>query len=160
MDYFQGVVTEFLRADRATFVNTEYLLQLDQGEQHLKGRHWFCDAVAVNHKAKRVDLCEITYSTTLQSLMERLQAWSTHWEAVVAAIHRDSHLQGNWEVRPHIFLPQVRLDTLNRKLSAIKHPAEGKAPMPKPEVTFLEDVAPWKYRSWNGKAYATAPSDA
>ena len=160
MDYFQGVVTEFLRADRATFVNTEYLLQLDDDDQHLKGRHWFCDAVAVNHRAKRVDLCEITYSTSLHSLIERLQAWSNHWEEVVTAIHRDSHLQGVWEVRPHIFLPQVRVDTLHRKLSAAKLPAEGKFAMPSPEITFLENIAPWKYRSWNGKAYAAGPSDA
>ena len=155
MDYFQGVVTEFLRADRATFVNTEYLLQLDAGEVHAKGRHWFCDAVAVNHRDKRVDLCEITYSSTLQSLVDRLQAWSSNWELIVAALHRDSHLQGTWHVRPHLFVPLTRMDTLKRKLGFIRKATESKLLMPVPEVTLLEDVAPWKYRSWNGKRYAS-----
>lgn len=48
MDYFQGVVTEFLRANRSTFVNTEYLIQLDEVKTPLKARHWYCDALAVN----------------------------------------------------------------------------------------------------------------
>jgi hypothetical protein len=26
--------------------------------------------------------------------------------------------------------------------------------MPAPQVTYLEDIAPWLYRSWNGIAYA------
>lgn len=45
MDYFQGVVTEYLVADRATYVNTEPLIQLDANELK-KGRHWYCDAAA------------------------------------------------------------------------------------------------------------------
>jgi hypothetical protein len=42
MDYFQGVVTEYLRADRTIFVNTECLIQLDGGDPPGKGRHWYC----------------------------------------------------------------------------------------------------------------------
>jgi hypothetical protein len=39
MDYFQGVVTEFLRADRAMFVNSECLLQLDpRGRRSYQGK--------------------------------------------------------------------------------------------------------------------------
>jgi hypothetical protein len=62
MDYFQGVVTEFLRADRAMFVNTEYLIQLDPGTSLGKGRHWYCDALTINFKDSTVYLCEVTYS--------------------------------------------------------------------------------------------------
>jgi hypothetical protein len=39
MDYFQGVVTEYLRANRATFVNTERLVQFQLGDAPAKGRH-------------------------------------------------------------------------------------------------------------------------
>jgi len=56
MDYFQGVVTEYLRANRATFVNTECLIQLEAGDTPAKGQHWYCDAVAVNFKEKTVGL--------------------------------------------------------------------------------------------------------
>jgi hypothetical protein len=62
MDYFQGVVTEFLRADRAMFVNTEYLIQLEPGSSLAKGRHWYCDALAINFKESTVHLCEVSYS--------------------------------------------------------------------------------------------------
>lgn len=44
MDYFQGVVTEYLVADKAVYVNTELLIQLDKG-QFTKERHWYCDAI-------------------------------------------------------------------------------------------------------------------
>ena len=49
MDYYQGVVTEYLRANRATFVNTECCIQLNPGPHpDNSGPHWYCDAVAVN----------------------------------------------------------------------------------------------------------------
>ena len=54
MDYFQGVVTEYLRADRAMFVNTEYLIQLEPGNAPAKNKHWYCDAVAVNMRDNEV----------------------------------------------------------------------------------------------------------
>ena len=54
MDYFQGVVTDYLRANRSVFVNTECLIQLDEGNKQLKCRHWFCDAMAVNSLRRRL----------------------------------------------------------------------------------------------------------
>ena len=32
MDYFEGVVTDYLRADHMMFVKPEFLIQLDSGE--------------------------------------------------------------------------------------------------------------------------------
>ena len=90
MDYFQGVVTEYLRANRAVFVNTECLIQLDEGDKQFKDRHWYCDAMAVNFKDKAIYLCEITYSGTMQSLVGRLQAWQSNWAELTAAVIRDS----------------------------------------------------------------------
>lgn len=39
MDCHQGVVTDYLRADRAIFVNTECCIQLDDGHNPKGGRH-------------------------------------------------------------------------------------------------------------------------
>ena len=86
MDYFQGVVTDYLRANRSVFVNTECLIQLDEGNKQLKDRHWFCDAMAVNFKESTVYLCEITYSATMQSLVSRLHAWRMHWTELQLAV--------------------------------------------------------------------------
>ncbi len=41
MDYFQGVVTEYLRAKRSVFVNTEFMISLDEGDKPKKDRHWY-----------------------------------------------------------------------------------------------------------------------
>jgi hypothetical protein len=63
VDYFQGVVTEYLRADRAVFVNTECCIQLNPLDNPDKsGPHWYCDAVAVNFRDSKVFLCEVSYS--------------------------------------------------------------------------------------------------
>ena len=54
------------------FVNTECLIQLAPGVTPSKGTSWFCDAVAVSVRNNTVYLCEVTYSTTLYALLERL----------------------------------------------------------------------------------------
>ncbi len=153
MDYFQGVVTEYLRANRATFVNTEFMLQLDEGEVYHKGRHWYVDVVAVNHQESTVELCEISYSKSLQAMLARLAAWRTHWPGVVHALMRDSGLKGDWVVRPRVFIPSARLELLNEKLAAVPVTAGPEPRMPAPRITPLEEILPWKYRSWNGKHY-------
>ena len=86
MGYFQEVVTEYLRADRAVFVNTECLIRLHPNDISTKGAHWYCDAVAVNFREKSVHLCEVSYSTTLHALGARLQTWAKNWPALCAAL--------------------------------------------------------------------------
>lgn len=154
MDYFQGVVTEFLRAKRTQFVNTEYMINLDVDGTYKKGRHWYCDAVAINFADSNVHLCEVTYSKTFQSLVNRLQAWCNHWPEVVVSIRRDSALTGQWKIVPRLFVSEELKDQLAKKLSALQWPADCVDPMPDPIITTLEEVLPWRYRSWNGKPFA------
>lgn len=149
MDYFQGVVTEYLRADRAMFVNTECLIQLEVAEAPAKGRHWFCDAVAVNFRESTVYLCEVTYSATLHSLLARLQAWDSHWDLLWQAIVRDCGIPMAWAVRPWVFIPEARHPILDRKLGPILDAARDGTRMPRPKITYLESVTPWKYRTWD-----------
>jgi len=156
MDYFQGVVTEFLRAKRSQFVNSEYMINLDEDGTYLKGRHWYCDAVAIDFAEHMVHLCEVTYSKTLQAVVARLQAWSNEWPAVVAAIHRDSALTGQWVVTPRVFIPHELEPLLQSKLAHVSRPTSASPAMPEPIVTVLENVLPWRYRSWNGKAFVTS----
>ena len=47
MDYFQGVVLEYLRADRACFVNPEFWIRGNEISPHEKP-HWFVDLVALH----------------------------------------------------------------------------------------------------------------
>jgi len=151
MDYFQDVVIEFLRSRRSQFVNAEYLINLDLDGTYLKGRHWYCDAVAIDFETSTVYLCEITYSKTLYSITNRLRAWQKHWPAVVEAIHRDSSLRGQWLVVPRIFVPETLKSLLESKISVVIGNSE--ASMPHPLITPFEQVLPWKYRSWNGEAF-------
>lgn len=147
MDYYQGVVTEYLRTDRSTFVNTECLIVLESGKTTSKGASWYCDVIAVNFRDKSIYLCEVTYSKTLQSLLARLRAWSANWQGVCAAIRRDSSVPDGWGIQPWLFMPQDRYELYRKKLALFTNlGVDGN--MPKPKVTFLESVAPWKY-DWN-----------
>ena len=150
MDYFQGVVTEFLRANRSTFVNTEYLIQLDEGTPQ-KGRHWYCDALAVNFEHSTVYLCEITYSKTMSALLGRLQAWAAHWESVCSSITQASHLTGAWRFQPWVFVPEDSQALLLRKLEVGQSTGLEPSSIPAPRITTLESVAPWNYCTWDRK---------
>lgn len=119
MDYFQGVVTEYLRAKRTQFVNTEYMINLDPDGIYQKDRHWYCDAIAIDFADSTVHLCEVPYSKTLQSLLNRLQAWCNHWPGVVAAIRRDSALKGEWQVVPRLFVPDKQKGDLTKRVSGL-----------------------------------------
>jgi hypothetical protein len=150
MDFYQGIVTDYLRADRAMFVNTECCIQLNQGDNpDTSGPHWYCDAVAINLRDKAVFLCEITYSVTLADLANRLGAWNEHWGALCQTLVRDLHVCSDWPVRPWVFIPEERLPLFERKLSRLFREEHGTDGMARPKVTSLESVAPWKYRSWN-----------
>jgi hypothetical protein len=153
MDYFQGVVTDYLRAKRSRFVNTEYMINLDVDGIYGKDRHWYCDAVAIDFADSTIHLCEITYAKTLHSVSKRLQFWCNHWSQVVAALYRDSSLKGDWEVSPRVFIPSTLKKQLTDRVSALRWPEPCERRMPTPIVTTLEEVLPWKYRSWNGEPF-------
>ncbi len=150
MDYFQGVVTEFLRADRTVLVNTECLIQLDAADVPGKGRHWYCDAVAVNFREGKVYLCEVTYSASLQSLSARLQAWVNHWPAVCEALVRDCGVPREWPKEPWVFIPKALGGTFNKRMAAITN-ATSVPWMATPKITYLEEVTPWRYCTWSRK---------
>ncbi len=129
MDYFQGVVTEFLRADRAVFVNTECLIQLEPGNAPRRDRHWYCDAVAVNMQRQSVYLCEVSYSRTLHALLRRLQSWRANWTEIRPAVpvsisrSRVPRTSSNpWSPAPPIRCPA------NRARSSASWPSEDPRP--------------------------------
>ena len=130
------------------------MINLDPDGTYLKGRHWYCDAVAIDFAESTVHLCEITYSKTLHAVGVRLQAWANNWPDVIAAIRRDSSLDDKWLVAPRVFLPQSLKPIMDQKLRVLTHPQGVTLPMPQPIITALEDVVPWKYRSWNGETFA------
>ncbi|HEX4038636.1 MAG TPA: hypothetical protein VHX37_11310 [Acidobacteriaceae bacterium] len=153
MDYYQGVVVDYLRADRAVFVNTECCIQLERGANpDTSGPHWYCDAVAIdlrgapNDGKPTVFLCEISYAEKLAALLDRLKQWSEHWDKVQEALKRDCNVPGEWPVRPWLFVPQGSIARLVGKLELMKGP-NGLAVF-NPRITPLECVQPWNYHSW------------
>jgi len=160
--YFQEIVTEYLRADRTTFVNTECLIQLNPGDVVSKGTHWYCDAVAVNFRESVVYLCEVTYSTSLTALIGRLRTWGSNWIPLCEALARDCQVPASLTVRPWVFIPQSHHSHFQKKLSSIAGIGVGSGTMPTPRVTYLESVVPWNYPSWDRKVtdLANAPSES
>ena len=139
MDYYQGVVAEYLDANRAVFLNTECFIQLDPGSDTPKGTTWYCDIVAVNLRESKVYLCEVTFSRDLSGLLKRLKTWDENWPRVCAALQRDCSIPADWPIQPWVFIPAERWQILQSK-----HQSDN---MPVPRVTYLESVVPWTYSS-------------
>jgi hypothetical protein len=158
MDYYQGVVLDYLRADRTVFVNPECCIQLNENPNPDKsGAHWYCDAVAVDFRAKAVYLCEISYATKLSAMIDRLKQWNANWLDLQKALVRDCKVPHDWPVRPWLFVPELCIPTLVAKLKAIVG-NDGLAVF-QPRITSLESVQPWQYCSWNHQDKDTKKSD-
>ncbi|MGA7524255.1 MAG: hypothetical protein WBW84_17525 [Acidobacteriaceae bacterium] len=148
MDYYQGVVMDYLRTDRAVFVNPECCIQISDGpEPEHGGTHWFCDAVAVDLRNEKVFLCEISFAKGLGKLIQRLRGWGKDWDAVKKSLVRDCHVQGHWQLRPWLFVPEKEVASLVQKLNAIKG-SDGLSAF-EPRITPLECVQPWRNPDFN-----------
>jgi hypothetical protein len=155
MDYYEGVVTNYLRADRAVFVNTECCIQLNPADNpDTSGPHWYCDAVAVDFRAKGIFLCEISYGKQLSALTKRMKQRHENWASLCQALARESFIPSDWPVRPWFFVPEAVLELLLRRLGQI---GAGQSLGYCPRITPLEMVQPWQYRSWNRTGEKTKP---
>ncbi len=141
MDYFQGVVEKYLRADRAMFVNPEHLVQLVHGQKMpTKGTSWIIDLLAVNFREHKVYLCEVTYSKSQAALLKRLSELSQNWTDVCKALRRDAHIPLEWPILTWAFVPETFLPKFIPKL---------KAAQLSPKITTLEMTLPWRHCTWN-----------
>lgn len=150
MDYYEGIVLEYLRADRSIFLNPQCCIQLNESSNpDMSGPHWYCDAVAADFRAKTVFLCEVTFSRPPAALIKRLKAWRQHWPMICGALARDCSLPEIWPVRPWIFIPEELVEAAVFKIRAICVEEQETSAMPLPRITTLEMVQPWRYRSWD-----------
>jgi hypothetical protein len=93
MDYYERVVIDYLRADRAVFVNTEFCIQVNPAKNpDTSGPHWYCDVVVLDFRSQTIFLCEISYAANLSGLVKRLKGWHEHWDKVRKAVWRDGLL--------------------------------------------------------------------
>jgi hypothetical protein len=81
-----GGRSDYLRADRALFVNTECCIQISPGHNPDKDTHWYCDAVVADFRSETVFLCEISYSVQLTALIKRLKSWHDNWDGIRNAL--------------------------------------------------------------------------
>ena len=120
MDYYQGVVQEYLTADRRIFISPEYLIDLDEGRGSQKGRSWFVDILAIDFSDSTVTLCEVTLSKTPSALLTRLRGWSNAWLEVQHCSASTSRLPTGMTFAVRVFTPghDGRVDKLRRRLEA------------------------------------------
>lgn len=155
MDYFEGVVLNYIRSDRSVFVNSECCIQLNEASNPDKsGPHWYCDAVCVDFRNKNILLCEISFSSSLSTLVSKLKDWNIYWDRLAFSLERDSNLPKGWPVRPWIFVPEIRIPLL---LKRIKEFSENGTLNYTPLITPLELTQPWRFRSWNRLGEETKP---
>lgn len=142
MDYFQGVVSEYLRANRQTFVNPELYLPLaGQPKTAAKGSSWFVDIVAIDIAKRTAFLCEVSYSKGLSALLRKMREWAATWPKLVEGLRRVSDIPEDWAVRPWLFIPEERVSKF------VKY--APRLPVP-PLITTLEMTLPWRY-PWDRK---------
>ncbi len=151
MNYYENVVIDYLRADRAVFVNTEYCIQINEKKNpDRSGPHWYCDAVVINFRSKEIFLREISYAVHLADMVKRLKGWNQNWDGVCIAIKRDSlfgSLFESWKIRPWLFIPEKRTPFLKQQMERIGEPLKFD-----PKITPLEDVQPWRYPNFGMNA--------
>jgi hypothetical protein len=156
MDYYEGIVVSYLRADRALFVNTQCLIQLNEGNNpDIMGHHWYCDALTVDFHNKTIFLCETSFSASLTSLTKRLGDWAVNWKRIGTALTRDNALPVDWPYRPWLFVPEHLVPKLTDKLLKIKQTTGVDL---KAKITTLEMAQPWRYCSWNRCSESNWPS--
>lgn len=123
MNGHKAMVADYLQADRSLFVNGDFLLHLDADiTGNDKGRHWYVDFLSASFKERIVFLCEVTFSQDLSKLMRRMKEWSRNWGLIVCAIHRDTGVPSEWEVRPWVFIPEDRISLFVSRLRIFQHP--------------------------------------
>ena len=138
MDYFQGTVENYLRADRKLFLNSEYLLQLDPDRNSPpKDRHWYVDVLAIDFRDKKIWLCEVTYSATQAALLKRLLAWQNNWDEVQKAVRREIPLGNDFELKPWVFIPEEQHRGFQNRLQKLGGTLDLR-------LSSLEQVLPWK----------------
>lgn len=147
MNNFEGVVFDYLRADRGVFANTQCLIQINPGgNPDTSGPHWYCDTVVADFRRECVFLCEISYSARLTSLINRLRSWRENWSKICEALRRDSGLPEGWPVRVWLFVPEAHGPLIVSELVRLDfNGPQGFAPL----ITTLEMTQPWAYTSWD-----------
>ncbi|HQU03486.1 MAG TPA: hypothetical protein PLT25_02090 [Acidocella sp.] len=144
MDYYQGVVTEYLVKNKSVFINPEYELALNPNQKiHPKGTSWVIDILAVDFVQEAVFLCEVTYSRTQHALVHKMADWADRWSEISTAVRHQTHVPEYWRILPRVFVPKEFRDTFAAKV----HQA-----WPELEIIALEDVAPWVKSSSLGNA--------
>jgi len=147
MTYYQDVVLEYLRVDRAVFVNPECCIQVDAAPiGDSSSPYWYCDALAVDLRASAVYLCEVSYAKSLTAMLKRLAAWNHYWVEVQTALVRDCAVPKGWPVRPWLFIPEAFVPTAVEGIRRLgTHPGETRV-IPEPRITTLESAVPWNHR--------------
>jgi hypothetical protein len=144
MDYFQGVVMEYLRADRSCFVNPEFWIRGNVEHPHERP-HWFVDVLAVSMRDKAVYLCEVTYAKQPRALARRLHSWKEYWSLINQTLRQDACINGEWPLIPWVFAPSATLEIIKPELKNL---------FPEGKTTNLESVLPWLYCTYDRKPEA------
>jgi hypothetical protein len=135
MDYYQGVVSDYIAADRATFVSNEFWINPKGGPE------WFIDALAISLSGPagqgqgRVYLCEVTYSADVAKIVKKVKALSDNLDLIKSFLLEVSNIPEEWDVKVWLFVLRDNAAKIRERLG----------PAYKPKITHLEDVAPWRY---------------
>ena len=137
---------DYLQADGALFVNTQFRIRLDNaGDPEKPGQRCSCDAIAIDLRHGAVYLCETAFENKFGSLIKKLSAWTKNWESIKSTLRVNCRLPANWRIHVWLFVQKDAIEMLDGKLEQFRHINGVKF---KIKITALEDVQPWRASAW------------
>ena len=119
MGHFKSVVMDYLQANGAMFVNTQFCMRLDKpGDPEKPGHICSCDAVAIDLRHGAVYLCETAFENKFGSLIKKLSAWTKNWESIKRSIRVNCRVPADWRIHVWLFVPKDLIETLDGELDS------------------------------------------
>ena len=84
-----------------------------------KGRNWWIDVLAVDFKDETIYLCEATIAQKPKYMLQRLRAWTAHWQEICKTLFRLTQAPDTWRVKPWIFAPDFLKPKIEGGIAAI-----------------------------------------
>lgn len=90
----------------------------------------------------------------MAALAKRLLAWDSNWNELRTALSRDSGIPDTWAIQPWAFIPEQYSEALKKRIALLGGGGRPAEAMPYPRITYLEQVVPWNYVTWDRKVTA------
>jgi hypothetical protein len=134
MDFYQGVVAEYVASNRAYFVSGEFMIP------RKAGGYFLVDLVAISPSEQHVYLCEVTYSQRIANIIRKVKCYHQERDDIQAQLFKIAGISTNWKLMPWLFVLAKHHKTIDARLRV-------ECPNWHVRIDDLETVGPWNFPS-------------